>query len=67
MASTPGFREHEAEVTGTHAITILSVFLQDCHACTVQESALGESQRRLLKQGVNLLVIHVQRPDDASQ
>jgi len=42
--------------------SVLSVVLEDCHACTVQEDALGSAEHRLLGHGINLLVIRVTRP-----
>jgi hypothetical protein len=62
LDAVPGFRKRETEILGEHRVSVLSVFLEDCHACTVQENALDGAERRLLDQGVNLLVIRATRP-----
>jgi len=62
LEETPEFRERKQDVLGRRHISVLSVFLEDCHACAVQEGALSDAQNRLLSGGVNLLVIRVSRP-----
>jgi hypothetical protein len=62
MEGVPAFRARKEEILGQHKVSILSVFLENCHACTVQEDALGDAEHRLLDHGINLLVLRVSRP-----
>jgi hypothetical protein len=63
MEQMPGFRARKGEILGQHRVSVLSVFLQDCYACSIQEKALGGAdEQRLLDRGINLLVIRVSRP-----
>ena len=62
MDAVPAFRARKEEILGQHRVSVLSVFLENCHACTVQEDALGGSEHRLLNHGINLLVLRVSRP-----
>lgn len=58
----PALRTSKAKLLGRHSINILSVSLDGCHGCSIQEDALVRSETRLLSSGVNLLVIRVARP-----
>lgn len=58
----PDFRAGKQQFAGQGRITVLSIFLENCEACTAQEDALSDGQRRLLSRGINLLVIHLSRP-----
>lgn len=52
-----------ASILASHQPTIVSVFLQDCHSCSLQEDALVSTRvQELARQGINLIVIHVTRP-----
>jgi hypothetical protein len=62
MEAVPAFRQRKQEILTQHRVSILSVFLENCHACTVQEDALGDVEHRLLDHGINLLVLRVSRP-----
>jgi hypothetical protein len=62
MELVPVFRTRKQELLAQHRISVLSIFLQDCEACTAQEDALSDAQHRLLDRGVNLLVINLSRP-----
>jgi hypothetical protein len=43
--------------------TVLSLSLEDCHACTLQEETLGpEMEKSLAADGFNLVVIRLSRP-----
>lgn len=45
-------------------LTVLTVSLADCHACSVQEQAIGpELENRLSAKGVNLLMIRFSHPE----
>jgi hypothetical protein len=58
----PDFRAHKAEILGQNRVSVVSVFLENCHACEIQEDALSDVQRHLINHGTNLLVIRVSRP-----
>lgn len=58
----PAFQKRKEEILGQHRVSVLSIFLQDCHACRIQENALDSAERRLLDRGINLLTIHLSRP-----
>jgi len=62
IAAVPAFQGRKAELLGQHRISVLSIFLQDCEACTVQEDALTTDEDRLRDRGINLLVVHLSRP-----
>lgn len=57
----PEFEVRRDEVTHSRRLTAVSVFLENCHACSTQEESLDKTQGRLHDSGVNLLVIHVSR------
>jgi uncharacterized protein YbcI len=61
MDKMPAFRAREKEILGQHRVSVLSVFLEDCHACSIQEDALSAAEHQLLDHGINLLVIRVSR------
>jgi hypothetical protein len=61
MEGVPALRARKEEILGKRKVSILSVFLENCHACTVQEDALGDAEHRLLDHGINLLVLRVSR------
>ncbi len=52
----------EDKLLQTGRSTVVSVFLEDCHACSVQEEALDNTQTRLRDEGMNLLIVHVAKP-----
>jgi hypothetical protein len=58
----PEFESRRGELVNSNRATVLSVFLEDCHACSIQEQTLDTTQKQLLRRGVNLLIIHVARP-----
>jgi hypothetical protein len=62
MDAIPDFRARKVKILAQRRVSILSVFLENCHACTVQEDALGDAEHRLLDNGINLLVLRVSRP-----
>jgi hypothetical protein len=55
----PEFETKRDDLLRTKRTTVLSVFLEDCHACSVQEEALDNTQNQLLAPGVNLLIVRV--------
>jgi hypothetical protein len=58
----PDFQINSAELLRTRMPTIITVFLEDCHACSVQEQALDNTQQHLHDRGINLLVVKVAKP-----
>jgi hypothetical protein len=62
LEEVPDFRARKREILGRSRISVVSVFLEECHACEIQEDALAGAENRLLDEGVNLLVIRVSRP-----
>jgi hypothetical protein len=58
----PDFESRRDDLLKSNKATVLSVFLEDCHACSIQEHTLDATQNQLLHRGVNLLVIHVAKP-----
>jgi hypothetical protein len=62
MQQFPEFALKSDAVLQTGKPTVVTVFLEDCHACSVQEQALDNSQQRLHDRGINLLIIHVAKP-----
>ncbi len=62
MEGVPAFRGRKEEILAHHRPSVLSVSLEDCHACSLQEDALGSAEHQLLAHGINLLVIRVTRP-----
>ena len=59
----PSFASEKDALVARHSPTVLSIFLDSCHACSIQENALDATQARLNQTGVNLLIMKVQRPD----
>jgi len=62
MRQLPEFEVKREDLLRAKRTTALSVFLQDCHACSIQEEALDKTQTKLHDRGVNLLIIKVARP-----
>lgn len=62
MSHMPDFTEKKNDLIRRRRTTVLSVFLEDCHACSLQEKALDERQQHLLNHGVNVLIIKVTKP-----
>jgi hypothetical protein len=61
MKQLPDFESKAQDVLSSNRVTVLSVFLENCHACTVQEATLDDTQSRLRDLGINLLTIRVAR------
>jgi len=59
---TPVFRARKDDILGRRTVSIVSIFLEDCHACSLQEDALDGVQHDLLDRGTNLLVVHLSKP-----
>jgi hypothetical protein len=59
------FRARKRELLGQRRFSVLSIFLEDCHACSVQEEALSGSENRLVEDGINVLVLHLTKPHNA--
>lgn len=55
----PDLEAHRKEIVDTNRLTILSVDLEDCHACSVQERTLNETERKILRTGSNLITVKV--------
>jgi len=62
ISDTPAFSSEGSAIAHTNRPTIISVFLEDCHACSVQEEALDKTQEHLQEQGINLLIVRVSKP-----
>ena len=58
---TPAFSSEGTTIAHTNRPTIISVFLEDCHACSIQEEALDKTQEHLQDQGINLLIVRVSK------
>lgn len=58
----PDFKVREQEILTHGNAVVLSVVLENCHACTVQENAIDDVQQRLLQQSIVLLLIRVSPP-----
>jgi len=59
----PDLRSKETSLLSTKHMTVLTVFLESCHACSVQEEEVDKTRGSLIAKGVNLVVIHVAKPD----
>jgi len=57
----PGFREKKEQILGRPRVSVISVFLENCEACSLQENALDDARGRLLDHDINLLVIRLSR------
>jgi hypothetical protein len=62
IEALPEFKAKEKEILRHHNPVVLSVVLENCHACTVQEDALGEAQQLLLQNSIDVLVVNVAQP-----
>jgi hypothetical protein len=60
--AVPAFKARRQELLRQNRSVVLSILLENCHACSVQEDTLGDMQDTLKKRGVNQLVIRVTRP-----
>jgi hypothetical protein len=58
----PDFRTRKTEILNSHKNTLVSTFLEECNACSFQEEALQSAKPQLLKSGINVLVIHLSKP-----
>jgi hypothetical protein len=63
LEEIPDFKPREQEIVGGKKLVILSIALENCAGCTVQENALGDLKQRLLQeQSVAILEITVAHP-----
>ncbi len=60
----PGLQDDKRnKLLHSHLPTAVSISLEECHACTIQNEALGEEAKKsLLSRGVNLVLIQVSLP-----
>jgi hypothetical protein len=62
LEQIPDFKPREQEIVGKKLV-ILSIALENCGGCAVQEQALGNLKERLLQQeSVAILEIEVAHP-----
>jgi len=60
LEEIPDFKPWAREIVGKKKLTILSVGLEDCRACSIQEQALDGLEKRLVQQpAVAILEINV--------
>jgi hypothetical protein len=63
LEAIPDFREREQEIVGRNKSVILSIGLEHCKGCIVQEDALQAAKQHLLRQqSVEILEINVFQP-----
>ena len=58
----PDFKTRKTDILNSRKNTVVSTFLQECDACSFQEEALQNAEPQLLKNGINVLVIHLLKP-----
>jgi hypothetical protein len=61
LEQIPDFKPREQEIVGKKLV-ILSVALENCGGCAVQEQALGDLKEHLLQESVAILEIEVAQP-----
>ncbi len=59
----PEFQSRKSRLIEPHNMSAVSIFLESCHACSMQEETITTMEQRLLAERVNLLMVHVLRPD----
>ena len=63
LQEIPEFKPEMRRILSSGKFVILSVDLQDCQACTLQENALDDQRKSLLRDyGATILELHVERP-----
>jgi len=64
VGDLPGMTEEDKDtLLHSRQPTLIAFSLEDCHACSVQEEALGpETVKNLTAYGLNSLIIRVSRP-----
>ena len=64
IGNLPGLaEENKGALLDSRRPTVVAFTLEDCHACSLQEEALGpETVKNLTAHGLNALVIRVMRP-----
>jgi len=55
----PEFRAFAPEMAGHAAATVVSIMLDGCHGCVVQEHAISAENKDLLERNVNVLLVNV--------
>jgi hypothetical protein len=59
----PDFKPRVKEILGKKQLVLLSIGLDECGACKIQEDAIGDLENRLLKeQSVTILKIDIAHP-----
>jgi hypothetical protein len=58
----PDFKTRKTEILKSRKNTVVSTFLEECQACSFQEDALQNAEHQLLENGINVLVIHLSKP-----
>jgi hypothetical protein len=61
LENIPGLSSYVSLLSAQHNLTELSIFLDNCYGCSIQQTYLAKDQRYLLEHGVNMLVVHVSR------
>jgi hypothetical protein len=63
IESVPDFKIRQRQVLDGTNLVILSITLEGCQSCRIQESALGDFKQKILQQpSVRVLEIHVSHP-----
>jgi hypothetical protein len=62
LEAVPDFKTKEQEILRRRSPVVLSIVLENCKACTVQEDELDQAQQRLLEHSVDVLVVKIAHP-----
>lgn len=62
LKAVPAFKAQERRVLEQHGTVVLSVELEGCGACRIQDRAMDEARQRLLQRSIAVLEIHVIQP-----
>ena len=62
IRSVPELKSSISGLESPRRITVVSVDLEDCRACSVQDKALQRVESDLLSQSINVVELHVAKP-----
>lgn len=61
LIEIPGLAVTKTKILQRHRVSVISLSLDGCESCSLQDSSLTELQHSLITRGVNVFMVHVLR------
>jgi hypothetical protein len=59
LSAISEFHQYDPAILNHSRFTVISVLMDGCHGCSIQDKALSSRQSQLMTAGVNLLTLQV--------